>query len=34
MAERGKPTGAAARGSEAALTIFEDLINPYWKKQV
>jgi hypothetical protein len=24
---------AAAKGSEAALTIFEDLINPYWKKQ-
>jgi hypothetical protein len=25
---------AAAKGSEAALTIFEDLINPYWKKKV
>ncbi len=25
---------AAGKGSEAALTIFEDLINPYWKKQV
>jgi thioredoxin reductase (NADPH) len=25
---------AAAKGAEAALTIFEDLINPYWKKQV
>jgi thioredoxin reductase (NADPH) len=24
---------AAGKGSEAALTIFEDLINPYWKKQ-
>ena len=23
---------AAGKGSEAALTIFEDLINPYWKK--
>lgn len=23
---------AAAKGAEAALTIFEDLINPYWKK--
>jgi len=25
---------AAAKGSEAALAIFEDLINPYWKKKV
>ncbi|NWF57621.1 MAG: FAD-dependent oxidoreductase [Syntrophaceae bacterium] len=25
---------AAGKGSEAALTIFEDLINPYWKKAV
>jgi len=25
---------AAAKGSEAALTIFEDLINPYWRKKV
>ena len=25
---------AAGKGSEAALTIFEDLINPYWKKKV
>jgi thioredoxin reductase (NADPH) len=25
---------AAAKGSEAALAIFEDLMNPYWKKQV
>jgi hypothetical protein len=25
---------AAAKGSEAALTIFEDLIHPYWKKKV
>jgi thioredoxin reductase (NADPH) len=25
---------AAGKGSEAALTIFEDLINPYWKKSV
>jgi len=24
----------AVRGSEAALTIFEELINPYWKKKV
>ena len=24
---------AAGKASEAALTIFEDLINPYWKKQ-
>jgi thioredoxin reductase (NADPH) len=24
---------AAGQGSEAALVIFEDLINPYWKKQ-
>jgi len=24
---------AAGQGSEAALIIFEDLINPYWKKQ-
>jgi len=24
---------AAAKGSEAALAIFEDLMNPYWKKQ-
>jgi thioredoxin reductase (NADPH) len=24
---------AAGKGSEAALTIFEDLLNPYWKKQ-
>jgi thioredoxin reductase (NADPH) len=23
---------AAGQGAEAALTIFEDLINPYWKK--
>jgi thioredoxin reductase (NADPH) len=25
---------AAGKGSEAALAIFEDLINPYWKKKV
>ena len=25
---------AAGKGSEAALTIFEDLINPYWRKKV
>jgi thioredoxin reductase (NADPH) len=25
---------AAGKGSEAALTIFEDLINPYWKKKI
>ncbi len=25
---------AAGQGSEAALSIFEDLINPYWKKEV
>jgi thioredoxin reductase (NADPH) len=24
---------AAGQGSEAALTIFEDLINPYWTKE-
>ena len=24
---------AAGHGSEAALSIFEDLINPYWKKE-
>jgi thioredoxin reductase (NADPH) len=24
---------AAGQGLEAALVIFEDLINPYWKKQ-
>ena len=24
---------AAAKGSEAALAIFEDLINPYWKNR-
>ncbi len=24
---------AAGQGSEAALTIFEDLVNPYWKKE-
>jgi hypothetical protein len=24
----------AVRGSEATLTIFEELINPYWKKKV
>ena len=23
---------AAGYGSEAALTVFEDIINPYWKK--
>jgi hypothetical protein len=23
---------AAGQGSEAALTIFEDLVNPYWTK--
>ena len=25
---------AAGQGSEAAISIFEDLINPYWKKEV
>lgn len=24
---------AAGQGSEAALSIFEDLVNPYWKKE-
>ena len=24
---------AAGQGSEAALAIFEDLVNPYWKKE-
>jgi thioredoxin reductase (NADPH) len=24
---------AAGQGSEAALCIFEDLMNPYWKRQ-
>jgi thioredoxin reductase (NADPH) len=25
---------AAGHGSEAALSIFEDLVNPYWKKEI
>ena len=25
---------AAGHGSEAALTVFEDIVNPYWKKEV
>ena len=24
---------AAGQGSEAALSVFEDLVNPYWKKE-
>jgi thioredoxin reductase (NADPH) len=24
---------AAGKGAEAAMTIFEDLMNPYWKKE-